>query len=174
VKTLLAKIWRFLRFPKLFQLFIMRIMQDQFLVGVTGIIFNDKDEILVFKHSYREVRWSLPGGYMKAREHPAEALEREIMEESGFTVSADTQHYLKTDRDTARLEMCFVGKFIGGEFKKSAEVTDYGFFAIDALPLIPKKQLLLIQEAHSSRVANRKTNKLNLLDQWKAIFRRKV
>ena len=67
----------------------MNLVQDQFLVGVTGVIFNEKNEVLLFKHTYRKQSWSLPGGYLKAGEHPAEALEREIKEESGLVVSAD-------------------------------------------------------------------------------------
>lgn len=144
---LLAKLWKFLHLPKNLQLFIMRILQDQFLIGVTGIFLNDKREILVFKHTYRQTSWSLPGGYLKAKEHPAEGLEREILEESGFIVSADEELKTRTDRDTARLDLCYVGKFIGGEFAPSTEVSEYGLFAFEDLPLIPKNQLLLIEQA---------------------------
>jgi ADP-ribose pyrophosphatase YjhB (NUDIX family) len=125
----------------------MRLIQDQFLIGVTGIIFNDKQEILVFKHSYRQTVWSLPGGYLKSKEHPQEGLEREIDEESGLVVSVDQQLKTRTDRDSARLDMCYIGKFIGGEFTPSHEVTEHGFFSFDNLPLIPKNQLYLIELA---------------------------
>jgi 8-oxo-dGTP diphosphatase len=147
VKSILAKLWRFLRLPKNFQLLIMRLIQDQFLIGVTGIIFNDKQEILVFKHSYRQTVWSLPGGYLKSKEHPQEGLEREINEESGLVVSVDQQLKTRTDRSSARLDMCYVGKFIGGEFTPSHEVTEYGFFSFDNLPLISANQLYLIELA---------------------------
>ncbi len=130
----------------------MRIIQDQFLIGVTGIIFNDKQEVLLFKHSYRQTVWSLPGGYLKSKEHPKEGLEREIKEESGLVVSADLQLKTRTDRDSARLDICYVGKFIGGEFVPSHEVTEYGFFSFDNLPLISASQLYLIGLA-----LNRKT-----------------
>jgi len=76
----------------------MRLLQDQFLVGVTGVIFNDTDEILLLKHTYRRFEWSTPGEYIKAKEHPKEAIEREIEEESGFIVSADIRHKIRTDR----------------------------------------------------------------------------
>jgi len=147
VKLLLAKIWKFLRLPKKLQLFLMRVLQDQFLIGVTGIFFNDKNQILVFKHSYRQTSWSLPGGYLKGKEHPAEGLEREIKEESGFIVSADEQMKTRTDREVARLDLCYVGKCIGGEFIPSTEVVEYGFFSFENLPLIPKSQLFLIKQA---------------------------
>jgi len=80
VKTILAKLWKALHLPKGLQLFVTRFVQDRFLVGVTGVIFNDQHEILLFKHTYRMRSWSLPGGYLKSGEHPREALEREIKE----------------------------------------------------------------------------------------------
>lgn len=129
----------------------MRVIQDQFLIGVTGIIFNDKNEVLLFKHSYRQTEWSLPGGYLKSKEHPKESLEREIFEESGLTVSADEQLKTRTDRGSARLDMCYVGKFIGGQFSPSVEVTDSGFFSFENLPLISTKQVYLIEKAIKQR-----------------------
>ena len=141
----------FRRLPKNIQLFIMRLFQNQFLVGVTGVIFNEKNEILLFKHTYRQHQWSLPGGYMKAGEHPAEAIEREIKEESQLVVSADELLKTRTDRDGSRLDMCFVGVFIGGEFKPSNEVSEYGFFAQDAMPLLRSNQVFLIEEALATK-----------------------
>jgi len=129
------------------QLFLMRFFQNQFLVGATGIIFNKKGEILLFKHTYRQHSWSLPGGYLKAGEHPTEALEREIEEESGLVVSVDDQLKTRTDRDGARLDMCYIGIFIGGEFTPSHEVSECGFFLVENMPLLRSNQLFLIEEA---------------------------
>lgn len=147
MNTLLAKLWRFFGFTKKIQLFFMRFMQDEFLIGLTGIIFNDTDQVLLVKHSYRQTPWSLPGGYLKAKEHPAEGLEREIKEETGFTVTIDKQLKVRTDRTTGRLDMCYLGTFIGGRFEKSQEVIDYGFFSVDNLPLILKDQVIFIYYA---------------------------
>lgn len=147
MKLFLAKFWKALRLPKGIQLRVMRIFQDQFLVGVTAIIFNDKHEILLFKHVYRSHAWSLPGGYLKAGEHPREALEREIKEESGLVVSVDESLKTRTDRDNALLDMCYTGVLIGGTFKPSHEVSEYGFFSQDSLPLLRKNQVFLIDEA---------------------------
>jgi 8-oxo-dGTP diphosphatase len=154
MKRLLVKIWKALHLPKNSQLQIMRIFQDQFLIGVTGIIQNDKKEILLFKHSYRSHAWSLPGGYLKAGEHPREGLEREIKEESGLVVSVDDALKIRTDREVARLDLCYMGVLIGGEFTPTHEVTEFGFFDLDNLPLLRKNQLFLInevlQEGHQS------------------------
>lgn len=125
----------------------MRRMQSQFLVGVTGIIFNDDLEVLLFRHTYRQTEWSLPGGYLKGGEHPKEGLEREIEEETGLVVSADSQLKTRTDRETARLDICIIGQFIGGEFKGSHEVSEYGFFKFPNLPRIARNQSILIEKA---------------------------
>lgn len=148
-------IWKFLRLPKLWQLQIMRLFQDQFLVGVTGVIFNKKEEVLLFQYSYRNFLWGLPGGYLKSREHPKEGLEREVEEESGLTVSADARYKIRTDRETARLDIVYVGTFIGGTFQSSQEVTDAKFFRFDALPRIRTHDLLLIEKIY--RLRNRVT-----------------
>lgn len=147
MKSFLVNIWKLLNMPKGIQLFFMRFFQNQFLVGVTGIIFNDKNEILLFKHTYRQHSWSLPGGYLKSGEHPREALEREIKEESNLVVSVDESLKTRTDRESARLDMCYIGVFIGGDFIKSEEVSEYGFFSRDKMPLLRSNQLFLIEEA---------------------------
>lgn len=151
MKTFLAKLWKALRLPKNIQLLVMRFFETQFLVGVTGIIFNEKNEILLFKHTYRSHSWSLPGGYLKSGEHPREALEREIKEESGLVVSIDQPLKTRTDRDSARLDMCYTGVFIGGDFTPTHEVSEYGFFTQDKLHLLRKNQLFLINEAIKQR-----------------------
>ena len=158
MNTLLAKTWRALSLTKGLQLSVMRVFQDQFLIGVTGIIFNEKNEVLLFKHTYRQTQLSLPGGYIKSKEHPFEALEREIAEESGFVVSADEQVKIRTDRESARLDVTVIGTHIGGEFKPSQEVSEFGFFAFENLPLISKNQLLLIEHALHTKTLSTKEN----------------
>jgi ADP-ribose pyrophosphatase YjhB (NUDIX family) len=147
MKSFLAKIYKSLNLSKSWQLFIMRLFQTRFLVGVTGIIFNDQHEILLFKHTYRSHAWSLPGGYLESGEHPRESLEREIKEESGLVVSIDDSLKTRTDRDSARLDICYTGVLIGGDFTPSHEVSEFGFFSLDKLPLIRQNQLFLIDLA---------------------------
>lgn len=151
MKSVFAKVWKLLNLPKGVQLFFMRFFQNQFLVGATGVIFNEKNEVLLFKHTYRQHPWSLPGGYLKAGEHPAEALEREIKEESHLVVSVDESLKTRTDRARARLDMCYIGVFIGGEFTPSQEVSAYGFFSQDTMPLLRSNQVFLIEKALQQR-----------------------
>lgn len=149
MKHILARLWKVLHLPVSLQLFAMRFFQDQFLVGVTGIILNEQKEILLFKHTYRSHSWSLPGGYLKSGEHPREALEREIKEESGLVVSVDESLKTRTDRETARLDLCYTGILIGGDFTPTHEVSEYGFFTQENLPLLRSNQVFLINEVLS-------------------------
>ena len=156
MKALLARTWKLLSLPKSLQIVLMRATQDEFLIGVTGVILNDKNEILVCKHTYRggSEGWSLPGGYIKAREHPKEGLAREIEEETGLIVRAEEQFRLRTDRETARIDISLIGKFIGGEFRPSNEVSQAQFFPFNKLPILSQNQLVLIKE-----ILNRKEGK---------------
>lgn len=149
----LLKIWKKLGFSKNIQLRIVRLFQNQFLIGVTGVIFNAESKVLLFKHTYRKTAWSLPGGYMNGKEHPREALEREIFEESGLTVSIDWRMKIRTDRETARLDISYIGTFIGGIFTPSAEVSEARFCSLDDLPPIRREQLFLIERALEQRKA---------------------
>jgi ADP-ribose pyrophosphatase YjhB (NUDIX family) len=165
MNSVLGKLWRFLSLPKAFQLKVMRLSQDEFLIGVTGIILNDKNEILVCKHTYRQTKWSLPGGYLKTKEHPTEGLAREIEEETGFIVRIEKIIRTRTDRDSARLDMSC------GEFRPSKEVSKASFFSFDNLPLLSRNQLLLIDEVlqRKTKILRDKSDTIKQFSLWEKI-----
>lgn len=130
----------------------MRRVNDQFLVGVTGVFLDDRNRIFLVKHTYRGGnRWSLPGGYAKGGEHPKEALEREVKEETGYVVSADQRIKIRTDRNSPRLDITYSGAFIGGVFTPSAEVKVAKLFKFESLPSLPPDQLFFIDKALNMR-----------------------
>lgn len=53
--------------------------------SVTGIILDDEDRILLLRHSEGNV-WVTPGGGVEPNEIPADAMIREVWEESGLLV----------------------------------------------------------------------------------------
>jgi 8-oxo-dGTP diphosphatase len=61
--------------------------QHKYIVGVSGVVHDDRGRILVLRHRYwSAAAWGLPGGYMKAGETPAQALTREVREETGLSI----------------------------------------------------------------------------------------
>jgi ADP-ribose pyrophosphatase YjhB (NUDIX family) len=152
----LLKIYKKLNLSKNFQVYIQRFLNDQFLIGVTGVIFNEKDEVLLFKHTYRKTSWSLPGGYLKGGEHPKAGLAREIKEESGFKVNIIKIIATTEDEDAARLDMSYYGKFAEGIFRKSSEVSEYKFFPISKLPKLISNQYEQINEGYKRFIKSEK------------------
>lgn len=55
-------------------------------LDVRGVVFKDDAILLVRERS--DGGWTLPGGWVDVGESPREAVEREVMEESGYRVRA--------------------------------------------------------------------------------------
>lgn len=146
MKQHIARVWRLLNIPKDVQLFIMRRVNDEFLVGVTGVILNKKNEVLLVKHTYRQTPWSLPGGYLKKGEHPMQGVEREIFEETKLVVKMEKIIRTSHDALNPRLDISCFGHFVKGKFVPSAEVSECGFYAFEDIPFIGKKQTRLIEK----------------------------
>lgn len=51
----------------------------------TGLVFNDKNQILMVKHKKFD-KWVMPGGKIEIGESPCVAVEREVLEETGLNV----------------------------------------------------------------------------------------
>jgi ADP-ribose pyrophosphatase YjhB (NUDIX family) len=56
-------------------------------VDVRGVVFRDSTLLLVQERS--DGLWTLPGGWADVNDSPSEAVEREIIEESGFQAKAE-------------------------------------------------------------------------------------
>lgn len=56
-------------------------------VDVRGVVFRDKKLLLVRERA--DGLWTLPGGWADVNDAPSEAVEREILEESGFKTRAE-------------------------------------------------------------------------------------
>ncbi len=120
-------------------------------VDVRGVVFKD-DKILLVKEKV-DNKWTVPGGWADVGSSPAENVEREVFEESGFIVKAkkvlavyDRNRQGHTPFIFHLYKIFFLCEIIGGEAKSSFETLDVGFFSLDELPelstgRVTKKQI---------------------------------
>jgi 8-oxo-dGTP diphosphatase len=126
-------LWKRLPIPKSLRSRIMWHANDRFLAAVLGLILNEKNEILLLHHTYRAEPWGVPSGWLEY-EDPLKGLEREIYEETGLTVKATTVLNVRYAPNPHRMDIYCLGELSGGEFQKSAEISEFGFFHLGNLP----------------------------------------
>jgi ADP-ribose pyrophosphatase YjhB (NUDIX family) len=124
-------------------------------VDVRGAVFKD-DQILLVKE-ITDGLWSIPGGWADVNEAPSRMVEREVMEETGLTVTAkkligvyETNH----DRDPINVfhsyKLLFLCDYLSGDLKTSYETPEVKFFPRDSLPALSpsRTQEVFIREAY--------------------------
>lgn len=107
-------------------------------LGVRAIVIDPQGRVFLVKHSYVS-GWHLPGGGVEPGETVLEALDRELMEEGGIApLDAPLLHGVFFNSRISRRDHVVV--FIIRAFRQDggprhrAEIIDYGFYALDALP----------------------------------------
>jgi ADP-ribose pyrophosphatase YjhB (NUDIX family) len=120
-------------------------------VDVRAAAFRDGKILLVQEAS--DGQWTLPGGWADVNDSPREAVEREVVEESGFTVRAKK---LAAVYDRAKhphtppfpfhvYKLFFISEITGGEPKTSNETLAVDFFTPDALPSLSTTRIVASQ-----------------------------
>ena len=142
----LLYLWGHLPIPKPVRWAIMWMGIQKYLVGVSAVVLNERNEVLLFKHTYRtDFDWGLPGGWLKFGEHPARAVEREICEESGMRVAISHPIYVNQRPDYPHLEVIHIGRWVSGDFRPSPEVSEGRFFTREELPPIYPEVLAVLE-----------------------------
>jgi len=107
-------------------------------IDVRGVVF--KDGKLLFVRERIDGGWTLPGGWVDVGDKPSEAVEREILEESGLRVKAkkvigiyDANRIPPMDLFHA-YKILFLCEFIDGSPKSSSETSEVEFFSRDEVP----------------------------------------
>lgn len=108
MKKIISWFWQ--KIPKSIQIWVSFLLNPKFNVGVVGIIFNPKNEVLVVKHVLRnKTNWGFVGGFKERDETAEAALAREIKEEVGLTLNS-FELLLCHSSHKYRVEIVFVGK----------------------------------------------------------------
>jgi ADP-ribose pyrophosphatase YjhB (NUDIX family) len=135
-----------------------KIGHDLLLVpGVSGVVINDEGEILLHRRSDNG-KWSLPGGAMDPGEEPADALVREIREETGVEVlperivgvSSGPDHRITYGNgdEVMILSICFACRPVGGAPQiNDDESLEVRYFPLDALPPLEPRHQFRIEQA---------------------------
>ena len=140
------------RLPSPLKRFFTRLAGATFLVGVLGVVIDEHGRVLLFRHTYRPFApWGLPSGLMKPNESPAEAIEREIREETGLAVEPVEVLEVRTGARPQRLDVWLRCRSQGGSARPSAEVDEARFFELDALPPLIAEQERFLSD-HRSRL----------------------
>ena len=117
-------------------------------VDCRGICFRD-DKILLVKE-IEDGLWTLPGGWCDQGLTPAQNVEREIWEESGFETKA-VRLLAAWDRDNqghahpypfSIYKLFFLCEITGGEAKSSIETSEVKFFAENEIPPLSEGRTL--------------------------------
>ena len=106
------------------------------------IVFNKKGQFLLIKRSldnyYAPGVWEFPGGKLDEGQDLSQALEREVLEETGLLIlpttrMAFTESYVipvGKYKDLPYVVIVGIGKVLGGKFKLSEEHIDYKWVTI--------------------------------------------
>lgn len=109
-------------------------------VDVRGAVF-DAGRILLVRETADHGRWTLPGGWADVNLTPAENVEKEIREESGYEARA-VKLAAAWDRTRqghhpgvfSAVKLYFVCRLVGGEARTSSETSEVAWFAEEDLP----------------------------------------
>lgn len=107
--------------------------RTQFTIGEFGIIFDDKNRVLLCHRCDYDL-WNLPGGGLEAGESPWEGVIREVKEETGFDVEVMKLSGIYSKPDKDEVVFSFICKIIDGHVLLNDEADKIEYFAIDALP----------------------------------------
>ncbi len=89
------------------------------IVAVAGLVVDDGGRVLMIRNLRNE--WEFPGGQVEEGENLIEALQREVLEETGVKVSVDGLVGVYSNVQSHIVMLDFRCKAVGGELKTSAE-----------------------------------------------------
>lgn len=104
--------------------------------SVVVVAFDERDRVLLVRHSYGPPLWALPGGGMDRGEDPAQAAAREIREELGCELADLTPIDASEERIAGSLDLrhIFIARVVGEPVPDMREIVAVAFFDPEALP----------------------------------------
>jgi len=115
-------------------------MKAEFTIGVFGIIFDNKQRVLLCHRRDYDL-WNLPGGALEAGESVADCVIREIKEETGLDAEILRLAGVYNKKEKNDLVFSFVCGVIGGDLTLNDEADKIEYFNFKKLPpnTVPKQ-----------------------------------
>jgi len=131
LKKIVGSIWR--KLSPLARQKIVRLTQKKFTASVAVIIENENGKILLLDHVLRpDSGWGIPGGFLVYGEQPAEAVRRELREETGLEL--EKVEMIRVQTTGLHIEILFRAKANGVASVKSREINAFGWFKVAEMP----------------------------------------
>ena len=146
MKRFLLRIWRIL--PPWLEGLASAIVRPSYHVPAGAIIFNEQGQLLLCRHTYRrQYAWGLPGGDIKFGEDPAEAVRRELREETGLSVQPIRLLLIENSKEIHKVTLTYLCGGVSGKFIPSDEVSAIQYFDLESLPELSREQQTTIEKA---------------------------
>lgn len=131
VKRLLYRLVRLM--PRWLYNVLLWLSQCHFLAGTSAFVFDPQGQVLLLHHVFHpEFPWGPPGGWLKSGESPADAIRREVREETGLAITVHRPLYVQEKE--RHLEIIYFATTDGGPITLSDEILEAAWFDPDAVP----------------------------------------
>jgi 8-oxo-dGTP diphosphatase len=133
LQKVLGAVWRHV--PRSVRRWSVRLFEQRFTVTAGAIVTDDRERILLLKHTFRAGSgWGIPGGFIKKGEQPEEALRRELREEIGLELEQAEIALVRNLKKPKQVEIIFRCRPRGMPGRRSLEIKSAEWFALDRLP----------------------------------------
>lgn len=137
VRAALFRAWG--RLPIALRRIVVRLLSPSFTVGANCVVIDERDCVVLVRHSYRS-DWGLPGGLIGRREEPDVAALRETREEIGLEVTLLGPPEVLVASELQQIDFVFRASPVLGSTAapRSAEIIEVAWFALDDLPALQR------------------------------------
>jgi ADP-ribose pyrophosphatase YjhB (NUDIX family) len=129
----IASLWK--RAPRWARRFGVLCAEARFTVTVGAVVIDSSNRVLLLHHRFRPGGgWGIPGGFIRPREQPEEAIRRELREEIGLEAKEASVVFIRTLQKYRQVEIIFRCVPGGIPLPQDYEINRAEWFALDSLP----------------------------------------